>query len=82
MEGMSYLILLCVAVPLKYMGGILEATKDVGMGHGLLFIAYILLVAWVSFKQKWTRKEVLISLIASVIPLGTFYAEHTIFSKK
>ncbi|MBC7488224.1 MAG: DUF3817 domain-containing protein [Cytophagaceae bacterium] len=81
-EGLSYLILLFIAVPLKYLAGKTEATKHVGMAHGVLFILYIVLVLLVSFKQKWTKKEILISLIGSLIPLGTFYAEWTIFSKK
>lgn len=81
-EGVSYLILLCIAVPLKYLAGKPEAVKHVGMGHGVLFILYIFLVLLVSYKQKWSVKECVISIIASFIPLGTFYAEKFIFYKK
>lgn len=82
MEGLSFLILLCIAMPLKYYAGKPEAVKHVGMGHGVLFVLYVLLVLQVSFKQKWTKKEIVISIIASLVPLGTFYADWTIFSKK
>ena len=82
LEGLSFLILLCIAMPLKYYAGKPEAVKHVGMGHGVLFILYILLVLLVSYKQKWSKKEILISLAASFLPLGTFYAEYSIFSKK
>lgn len=82
MEGLSFLILVCIAMPLKYYAGRPEAVKHVGMGHGLLFIAYIALVLLVSLKHKWSVKEILVALIASFVPLGTFYAEWTIFSKK
>lgn len=82
MEGLSFLILVCIAMPLKYYAGRPEAVKHVGMGHGLLFIAYIALVLLVSWKQKWSFKEIIVALLASFIPLGTFYAEWTIFSKK
>jgi len=81
-EGLSFLFLLFIAVPLKYLAGKTEATKHIGMAHGVLFILYISLVLWVGFKQKWTRKEIIISLIGSLLPLGTFYAECKIFSKK
>ena len=69
-------------MPLKYYAGKPEAVKHVGMGHGVLFMFYILSVLQVSFKQKWTKKEIVISIIASLVPLGTFYADWTIFSKK
>ncbi len=82
LEGLSFIILLCIAMPLKYYAGKPEAVKHVGMGHGVLFILYIFLVLLVSFKQKWSLKEVAIAIIASFIPLGTFYAEWAIFSKK
>ena len=82
LEGLSFLILVCIAMPLKYYMGRPEAVKHVGMGHGLLFIAYIALVLFVSFKQKWSFKEIIIALICSFLPLGTFYAEWAIFSKK
>jgi integral membrane protein len=82
LEGLSFLILLCIAMPLKYYAGKPEAVKHVGMGHGLLFILYVFLVLLVGFKQKWSLKEIMISLICSLLPLGTFYAEWAIFSKK
>ena len=82
LEGISFLVLLCIAMPLKYYAGKPEAVKHVGMAHGVLFIVYLLLVTIVSLKQKWHFKEIIIAVIASFIPLGTFYAEKTIFSKK
>ncbi|MDB5274849.1 MAG: hypothetical protein JWO58_3216 [Chitinophagaceae bacterium] len=82
MEGLSFLVLLCIAMPLKYFAGRPEAVRHVGMSHGVLFILYLLLVGIVCLKQKWSLKEIIIAVIASFIPLGTFYAEKTIFYKK
>lgn len=82
LEGLSFIILLCIAMPLKYYGGKPEAVKHVGMAHGVLFIVYIILVLLVGFRQKWTVKEIAIAIIASFVPLGTFYADWSIFSKK
>lgn len=44
LEGTSFLLLLCIAMPLKYMMGIPEVVRYVGMAHGALFIAYIVIL--------------------------------------
>ena len=51
LEGISYLLLLFVGVPLKYFGGNEILVKTLGMPHGLLFIAYILLAFFI--KPEW-----------------------------
>ena len=70
LEGVSYLLLLFLAVPIKYNMGDPTYVKLLGMPHGLLFIAYLL-----KDGQKWERKSYLIILAASVIPFGTFYID-------
>ena len=79
LEGLSYIILLCIAMPLKYWGGKPEAVKIVGMGHGMLFIAYVILLIWVAFQLKWSLKKIALGFIASLIPLGTFWADYKLF---
>ena len=75
LEGISYLLLLFVGVPLKYFGGNEVLVKTLGMPHGLLFIAYILLAFYIKPEFKWNLKEFSIILIASVVPFGTFYID-------
>lgn len=74
-EGISYLVLLCIAMPLKYMAHIDKAVKIVGSAHGFLFVAFVLLAAIVLLKYKrsiwWFAKAIL----ASFIPFGTFYMD-------
>ncbi|MFZ9659050.1 MAG: DUF3817 domain-containing protein [Arcobacteraceae bacterium] len=72
-EGWSYLILLFVAMPMKYILGIALATKIVGMIHGGLFIWF--LVALYNFHNSCKQgiKLTFIGFIASLIPFGTFY---------
>ena len=79
-EGYSYLLLLFVAMPMKYLMGIAIATKIVGMIHGILFILflYLLVVAWQDV--KWSLKESVIFFIASLIPFGTFFTKNKIKS--
>ena len=75
LEGVSYLLLLFLAVPIKYNMGDPTYVKLLGMPHGLLFIAYLALSYLLKDEQKWERKSYLIILAASVIPFGTFYID-------
>ena len=82
LEGVSLLILLFVAMPLKYIWGNPEYVRVVGMAHGLLFIAYIIFAIMTKFKLNWKIKTLLIVFIASIIPFGTFYVDKKYLSTK
>ncbi|HRE51144.1 MAG TPA: DUF3817 domain-containing protein [Flavitalea sp.] len=75
LEGWSLIILLAIAMPLKYLADKPEAVQVIGMIHGLLFIAYILLVVQIKFILGWSLGKTLLAMIASTIPFGTFYVE-------
>jgi integral membrane protein len=75
LEGTSYLLLLFVGVPFKYLNGNDYIVKLLGMPHGLLFVAYILLALLLALNQKWSFRKKLIVLFSSIIPFGTFYVE-------
>lgn len=79
LEGISFLVLLGIAMPLKYLLGQPEAVRIVGMAHGLLFVAYVLLVLQVSLERGWSWKRALLSLAVSIIPFGTFWADKKLF---
>ena len=81
LEGVSYLLLLFVAVPIKYNLGDPAYVKLLGMPHGLLFMAYLVLAYLLKDEQKWERKSFLIILVASVIPFGTFYIDRKYLRK-
>jgi len=74
-EGISYIVLLFVAMPLKYWAGLPLAVKYVGWVHGLLFVLYIafLMMAWQ--ERKWSIGKVIILFIASLLPFVPFYVE-------
>lgn len=71
-EGASYLILLFIAMPLKYLFNIPEAVKYFGWIHGVLFLVFIVILIVTTFKYKWNVKRVVIYLIASVLPFVPF----------
>jgi integral membrane protein len=75
LEGVSLLILLGIAMPLKYMAGIPEVVSVVGMAHGVLFVLYVLLLVQVAIERSWSFKKVILSFFASFVPFGTFYAD-------
>ena len=76
LEGFSYLALLIIAMPLKYIWHIEIYVQSIGMAHGLLFIIYIIMAIFLYKKKLWNRKELIVILICSVIPFGPFYADH------
>ncbi len=75
LEGVSYLLLLFVAVPIKYFANDPTYVKMLGMPHGLLFIAYIILAIMLKSELNWNSKTFWIILVASIIPFGTFYID-------
>jgi len=75
LEGISYLSLFAVSMPLKYMAEIPEPNKYIGYAHGFLFIAYIILAIVFWMEKKWSIKRLIILVIASLLPFGTFYID-------
>lgn len=75
LEGISYLALFGITMPLKYWAEIPEPNKYVGYAHGLLFVAFIVLAAAVCLNKKWGFKRFVIFGIASLLPFATFYVE-------
>ncbi len=75
LEGLSFLLLLGVAMPLKYFFGFPMANKVVGMAHGILFIAYVGLAAKISESENWSGAKLGKAFLSAFIPFGTFYFE-------
>lgn len=80
-EAVSYLLLLFVAMPLKYIWGWPEAVRVVGMAHGILWIAYIGLAALGQLDYKWSWKVTAWLFVASLLPFGPFVAEAKLLRK-
>lgn len=82
LEGISLLILVFIAMPIKYGLGDPSVVKMVGQAHGILFLLFILLAIKVSIEQEWRFKTTTWKvLISSFIPFGTFYIDKHILSK-
>jgi integral membrane protein len=72
LEGTSFLLLLLIAMPLKYLADMPLPVKYTGWAHGVLFILYIISLAQVKFANKWGLLRVFVAFIASLLPFGTF----------
>lgn len=73
LEGLSYILLLFVAVPVKYLMGDATMVKALGMPHGVLFVLYIIMALVIRSRMQWGGTTTLAVLVASLLPFGTFY---------
>lgn len=73
LEGTSFILLLGIAVPLKYYFDFPVFVNIIGMAHGILFLIYIFSALIASMVTKLSVLKVPVVLIAAVIPFGTFY---------
>ena len=71
-EAVSYLLLVLIAMPLKYFANMPLAVTYVGMIHGVLFVAYVAAILLTLILRKLTIKQAILGLIASVLPFGPF----------
>ncbi len=74
-EGVSYVILLGIAMPLKYAFGMPEAVRVVGMLHGVLFICLLPVLLQAQMDRKWGLRFSILVFIASLVPLGAFWMD-------
>ena len=75
LEAIAFLVLLGIAMPLKYIWDMPEMVQTVGMAHGVLFVLYVLGAIYMFKKLNWTVLELFIVIMCSVLPFGPFYAE-------
>lgn len=82
LEGVSYILLITFGLYFKYQLNDESYVKLLGMPHGLLFMLYILIAILLRKNQGWNTKDFGIILLASLIPIGTFYIEYRYLQSK
>ncbi|KPM30444.1 Integral membrane protein [Croceitalea dokdonensis DOKDO 023] len=75
LEGISYLLLFGLTMPLKYWADMGGPNKIVGYAHGILFIAYVVVAFLFWYDRKWSIKRLFILMAASLLPFATFYVD-------
>lgn len=73
LEGYSFLALLFIAMPLKYVFNHPEAVRIAGMLHGFFFILFMITIVIIYQNQQITVKNALMAILYSIIPFGTFF---------
>lgn len=69
-EGLSLIILLFIAMPLKYFAGLPEVVTVVGALHGGFFIAYLLIIIYTTYKIRWSVLWAISAVVVAFIPFG------------
>jgi integral membrane protein len=78
LEGVSFLILLLVAMPLKYLAHLPMAVRIVGMIHGMLFLAFLAALLHAATTHEWSRQRAFLALVAALVPFGTFVLDRAL----
>ena len=74
-EGISYIALIFVAMPLKYFADMPLAVKYTGWVHGLLFMCYVVMVIMCFLEYKWKFGKTILVFFASLLPFAPFYVD-------
>lgn len=75
LEGSSFVLLLAIAMPLKYVWGEPLAVRIVGSAHGALFVAYVAALALAARAHDWPVARSFVAFVAAWLPLGTFFLD-------
>ena len=78
LEGTSFLALLFIAMPLKYLAGLPLAVRIVGSAHGMLFVMFMAVLYRAGSARRWPRRRWLIAFVSSVVPFGTFMFDRSL----
>jgi integral membrane protein len=79
--GVGLVILVFVAMPLKYFFGQPLLVAIVGMAHGFLYMAYIVITLLLAERCRWRPVDALVILVAGTIPLASFFAERRVTAR-
>jgi integral membrane protein len=77
-EGLSFVLLLFVAMPLKYFAGLPLAVRIVGGAHGLLFVLFLAALVRAATECDWTLRRSVIAFASSLVPFGTFVFDRSL----
>jgi integral membrane protein len=74
-EAVSFLVLLGIAMPLKYLAGMPMAVKVVGWVHGVLFVTFCFALLQTLLVAKWPFSRAVMIFIAALLPFGPFVVD-------
>ena len=78
LEGTSFLVLLFIAMPLKYLAGLPLAVRVVGSAHGVLFLIFMATLCRAGIERSWPFRRWLMAFVSSIVPFGTFMFDRSL----
>jgi integral membrane protein len=81
LEGLSFVVLLFVAMPLKYLWGIPLAVRIVGALHGALFLIFLVTLIRAALERDWPVSRSVTAFVASLLPFGPFFFDISLRSE-
>jgi integral membrane protein len=75
LEGVSFLVLLGIGMPLKYLADMPLVVKYAGWAHGVLFVLYMITLLQVTLEKEWKFGKAVLAFLVSFLPFGTFWFE-------
>ena len=78
LEGSSFVALLFIAMPLKYLAGLPLAVRIAGSVHGLLFLMFMAALYRASRKRDWPLRRSVLAFVSSIVPFGTFFFDRSL----
>ena len=78
LEGSSFLVLLFIAMPLKYLADQPLAVRIVGSLHGLLFLIFMVALYRAARERDWPHRRSFIAFVSSIVPFGTFVFDRSL----
>ena len=76
--GVVLLVLVLVAMPIKYIGGNATPVALVGPIHGFLFMVYVVLTFDLGRRARWPLGRMVLVMLAGTIPFLSFWAERKV----
>jgi integral membrane protein len=76
--GVLLLVLVFVAMPLKYIGDSDTMVSIVGVAHGWLYMVYLVAAFWLAYQRRWSHKKTILVLLAGTVPFMSFVAERRV----
>lgn len=80
-EGVSFLLLVGIAMPIKYVLGIPEVVRYLGWAHGILFVVYCYMVVQAGQEFKWSFGKIFLAFLAALLPFGPFVFDRVYLRK-
>lgn len=75
LEGISFILLVFIAMPLKYLADMPQAVRVLGSIHGGLFVAFVIWLYLIREKENWSLSKTALAFISSLLPFGTFWLD-------